>query len=109
MSTPVAAPQERTGRSIIVDWGTSRFRAYIVEEGTIVDRYVSEEGISALKKGDRQNVFRRRCGPRRSRAHVPWPQRGVADRLLAVTAKRSSPSGIHLAPQAGATCRRVPA
>jgi len=49
-------------RFIVADWGTSRFRAYIVEDGAILDRVASDEGVSALKKGEHQRVFRRHCG-----------------------------------------------
>ena len=49
-------------RFIVVDWGTTRFRAYIVEDGAIVDRVASDEGVSALKTGEHQGVFRRHCG-----------------------------------------------
>jgi 2-dehydro-3-deoxygalactonokinase len=48
-------------RFIVVDWGTSRFRAYIVQDGAIVDRAVSDEGISVLKSGAHQGVFQRHC------------------------------------------------
>jgi 2-dehydro-3-deoxygalactonokinase len=46
---------------IVVDWGTSRFRAYIVKDGAIIDRAVSDEGISVLKAGEHQGVFQRHC------------------------------------------------
>jgi 2-dehydro-3-deoxygalactonokinase len=49
-------------RFIVADWGTSRFRAYIVADGAIVDRVASDEGVSALKAGEHEAVFRRRCG-----------------------------------------------
>ena len=49
-------------RFIVADWGTSRFRAYIVEDDAIVDRVASDEGVSALKTGEHQGVFRRHCG-----------------------------------------------
>ena len=48
-------------RFIVADWGTSRFRAYLVEDTTI-GRVASDEGVSALKAGEHQAVFRRRCG-----------------------------------------------
>src|SRR3954453_11806784 len=50
-------------RFIVADWGTSRFRAYVVEDGAIVDRVASDEGVSALKSGEHAGVFRRHCGP----------------------------------------------
>ena len=38
-------------RFIVADWGTTRFRAYLVEDETIVDRVASDEGVSALESG----------------------------------------------------------
>ena len=38
-------------RFILADWGTSRFRAFVVDDGAIVDRVSSDEGISALREG----------------------------------------------------------
>jgi 2-dehydro-3-deoxygalactonokinase len=32
-------------RFIVADWGTSRFRAYLVDDGAIVDRVSSDEGV----------------------------------------------------------------
>ena len=49
-------------RIIVADWGTTRFRAYLVEDGATVDRVASDEGVSALKAGEHQGVFRRHCG-----------------------------------------------
>jgi 2-dehydro-3-deoxygalactonokinase len=49
-------------RFILVDWGTTRFRAYLVDGTTIVDRRESEEGVSALRAGQHQAVFRAWCG-----------------------------------------------
>jgi 2-dehydro-3-deoxygalactonokinase len=49
-------------RFILVDWGTTRFRAYLVDGTTIVDRKESEEGVSALSAGQHQAVFRKHCG-----------------------------------------------
>ena len=49
-------------RFILVDWGTTRFRAFLVEGSAILDRVVSAEGVSALKEGQHAEVFRRRCG-----------------------------------------------
>src|SRR5918998_4406408 len=57
-------------RFILVDWGTTRVRAYLVEGDTIVDRVEADEGVSALSKGQHAGVFRRLCGP--------WPGRGRA-------------------------------
>lgn len=49
-------------RFILVDWGTTRFRALLVEDATVVDRVVSPEGVSALSEGQHAEVFRRHCG-----------------------------------------------
>jgi 2-dehydro-3-deoxygalactonokinase len=49
-------------RFILVDWGTSRFRAYLVDGTAIVERVASPEGISALSQGQHEEVFRRHCG-----------------------------------------------
>ena len=49
-------------RFVLVDWGTTRFRGYLVDGETILDRVESEEGVSALKAGEHAGVFRRRCG-----------------------------------------------
>jgi 2-dehydro-3-deoxygalactonokinase len=50
-------------RFIVADWGTSRFRAYLVEDGAIVDRVSSDEGVSNLTAGEHAGVFRRQVGP----------------------------------------------
>ena len=50
-------------RFILVDWGTSRVRAYLVEGATIAERVTAEEGVSALAKGQHAGVFQRLCGP----------------------------------------------
>ena len=50
-------------RFIVADWGTSRFRAYLVEDGAIVDRVSSDEGVSNLTSGEHAGVFRRQVGP----------------------------------------------
>ena len=49
-------------RFIVADWGTTRFRGYLVEGETILDRVASEEGVSALKAGQHREVFLSRCG-----------------------------------------------
>jgi 2-dehydro-3-deoxygalactonokinase len=49
-------------RFIVADWGTTRFRGYLVEDETIVDRVTSEEGVSSLRPGQHRDVFLRRCG-----------------------------------------------
>jgi 2-dehydro-3-deoxygalactonokinase len=49
-------------RFILVDWGTTRVRAYVVDAEAIVDRFESDEGVSTLSKGQHADVFRRLCG-----------------------------------------------
>jgi 2-dehydro-3-deoxygalactonokinase len=49
-------------RFIAVDWGTSRFRAYLVADGAILDRREGEEGIASLAPGRHAEVFWRHCG-----------------------------------------------
>jgi 2-dehydro-3-deoxygalactonokinase len=49
-------------RFILVDWGTSRFRAYLVDGTAIVERVTSSEGIAALSQGQHEEVFRKHCG-----------------------------------------------
>jgi 2-dehydro-3-deoxygalactonokinase len=49
-------------RFIVADWGTTRFRGYLVENETILDQVSSEEGVSALHKGQHRDVFMRQCG-----------------------------------------------
>jgi len=51
-----------SGRFILVDWGTTRFRAFLVEGASILDRVASQEGVSALVEGQHAEVFRRHCG-----------------------------------------------
>jgi 2-dehydro-3-deoxygalactonokinase len=49
-------------RFIVADWGTTRFRGYLIEDETILDQVSSNEGVSALKKGQHRDVFLRQCG-----------------------------------------------
>ncbi len=49
-------------RFIVADWGTTRFRGYLVENETIIDEVSSEEGVSALQSGQHRDVFMRQCG-----------------------------------------------
>lgn len=49
-------------RFIVADWGTSRFRGYLIENATILDKVSSDEGVSALKPGDHAQVFQHHCG-----------------------------------------------
>ena len=49
-------------RFIVADWGTTRFRGYLLENETILDQVSSNEGVSALQKGQHRDVFLRQCG-----------------------------------------------
>jgi len=49
-------------RFIVADWGTTRFRGYLIENETILDQVSSDEGVSALKPGQHRDVFLRQCG-----------------------------------------------
>jgi 2-dehydro-3-deoxygalactonokinase len=49
-------------RFILVDWGTTRVRAYLVDGTAIMNRAEAEEGVSALSKGEHAGVFQRLCG-----------------------------------------------
>lgn len=49
-------------RFIVADWGTTRFRGYLIEHETILDQVSSQEGVSALQKGQHRAVFMRQCG-----------------------------------------------
>ncbi|UVF20606.1 2-dehydro-3-deoxygalactonokinase [Microvirga terrae] len=49
-------------RFIVADWGTTRFRGYLIEDETILDQVSSNEGVSALQKGQHRDVFLRQCG-----------------------------------------------
>jgi len=50
-------------RFIVVDWGTSRFRGFLVEDGRVLERVSGDQGVSALKGGEHAGVFQRHCGP----------------------------------------------
>jgi 2-dehydro-3-deoxygalactonokinase len=59
-------------RFILVDWGTTRFRAYLVDDGAIVERIEAEAGVASLKKGEHKDVFRRACSAWLEReSHLP--------------------------------------
>ena len=49
-------------RFIVADWGTTRFRGYLLENETILDQVSSNEGVSALRQGQHRDVFLRQCG-----------------------------------------------
>jgi 2-dehydro-3-deoxygalactonokinase len=48
-------------RFIVADWGTTRFRGYLIENQAILDEVSSDEGVSALKPGQHRDVFMRQC------------------------------------------------
>jgi 2-dehydro-3-deoxygalactonokinase len=78
-------------RFILVDWGTSRFRAFIVDGERIVDRVSSEEGISALREGQHREVFLKHCRP--------WLER-EPDAPVALVGMVGSKEGWRMAPYA---------
>jgi 2-dehydro-3-deoxygalactonokinase len=49
-------------RFILVDWGTTRVRAYLVDGQAITERAESDEGVSTLSRGQHPGVFRRLAG-----------------------------------------------
>lgn len=49
-------------RFVAVDWGTSRIRALLVENGRVLARSESNEGVSRLKPGQHEAIFARHCG-----------------------------------------------
>jgi 2-dehydro-3-deoxygalactonokinase len=49
-------------RFIVADWGTTRFRGYLLENETVLDQVSSNEGVSALQKGQHRDVFLKHCG-----------------------------------------------
>ena len=49
-------------RFVALDWGTSRCRALLVDDATIIDRTDSDDGVSRLKPGEHPAVFSRLCG-----------------------------------------------
>jgi 2-dehydro-3-deoxygalactonokinase len=48
-------------RLVVADWGTTRFRAFLVDDGKVVDRVASPEGIASLESGEHAGVFARQC------------------------------------------------
>jgi 2-dehydro-3-deoxygalactonokinase len=61
--TQVKAAISKTGTFIAVDWGTSRFRAHLVDEsGAIAASVDSEDGISAVAGKDFAAVLLAQCG-----------------------------------------------
>lgn len=48
---------------LVIDWGTSRFRAYLIDgAGVVLDRVESHDGIMAVKQGGFPAVLALRCG-----------------------------------------------
>jgi 2-dehydro-3-deoxygalactonokinase len=48
---------------IAVDWGTSRFRAYLVaHDHSVLDRIASDDGMSTVDDGDFAALLKRHCG-----------------------------------------------
>jgi 2-dehydro-3-deoxygalactonokinase len=78
-------------RFILADWGTSRFRAFVVDDGRIVDRVSSDEGISALREGQHRDVFLKHCRP--------WLER-EPDAPVALVGMVGSKEGWRMAPYA---------
>ena len=51
-------------RLIAIDWGTSRFRAYLVAcDGAILKDVVSEDGMATVRDGRFADILLARCGP----------------------------------------------
>jgi len=51
-------------RVIAVDWGTSRFRAYLVDaSGAILEDVASNDGMATVRDGKFAAILLRRCGP----------------------------------------------
>ena len=63
-------------RFIVADWGTTRFRGYLIENETILDQVSSDEGVSALQKGQHRDVFPRPCAAGRHGGKPRWLGRG---------------------------------
>jgi 2-dehydro-3-deoxygalactonokinase len=78
-------------RFILVDWGTSRFRAFVIDGERIVDRVSSDEGISALREGQHREVFLKYCRP--------WLGR-EPDAAVALVGMVGSKEGWRMAPYA---------
>jgi 2-dehydro-3-deoxygalactonokinase len=49
-------------RFIVADWGTSRFRGYLLDNETILDEVSSDDGVSNLQAGQHRDVFLKQCG-----------------------------------------------
>ena len=64
-------------RFIVADWGTTRFRGYLLENETILDQVSSNEGVSALQTGP---ASRRVPAPMRTLAEGRARRAGAAGR-----------------------------
>jgi 2-dehydro-3-deoxygalactonokinase len=48
---------------IAVDWGTTKLRAYLVDDGAqVLDEVSSDEGISSVREGSFATILTKRCG-----------------------------------------------
>jgi 2-dehydro-3-deoxygalactonokinase len=55
--------EDNQPRLIAIDWGTSRFRAYLVSQSAqILEEVASAEGIGVVSNGGYTQVLLRRCG-----------------------------------------------
>jgi 2-dehydro-3-deoxygalactonokinase len=58
MTDPASSPA-----LIAIDWGTTRFRAYLLDSaGAVIERVASDDGIMAVKPGGFPAVLAIRCG-----------------------------------------------
>ena len=117
-------------RFIVADWGTTRFRGYLLENETILDQVSSNEGVSALQKGQHRDVFLRQCGPwLKAEPDAPvllvgmvgsregWVEAPYADcpagpaeiaQALDAGGSRERPQGLHHSRACSASPRRAP-
>ena len=42
---------------IAVDWGTSSFRAYLVQNNQVIDNIISKDGMKFIKQIDFETIF----------------------------------------------------
>jgi 2-dehydro-3-deoxygalactonokinase len=66
--TPTAGRPDR----IAVDWGTSRFRAYLMSAGAVLDRIQTDDGIARLRAGQHAGVLAEACRAWQAQ-HGPLP------------------------------------
>jgi 2-dehydro-3-deoxygalactonokinase len=68
----------QAARLIAIDWGTSRFRAYLIDASArILDEVSSDEGISAVRDGAFAHVLAARCGAWFERFPIPVLMAGM--------------------------------